>query len=95
MTEKTSKTIRLLGRSYVVNVTPAEEPLVNAAVELIERKLAEFKAKFKTVDDVDTAMMCCLDLAADLLAAQDGLKNARDEAVMRLEAINAKLQQIA
>ncbi len=93
--EKKQKTIRLLNRSYVVNVTSAEEPLVDAAVEAIESKLAEFKGKFKTLDDVDAAMMCCLDLAADLLTVQDGLKAAKADALARLNDINAKLQQIA
>ncbi|MCS7086807.1 MAG: cell division protein ZapA [Bacteroidia bacterium] len=92
--DKRPKTIRLLNRNYVVNVTPAEEPLVESAVDLIEAKVGEFKAKFKALEDVDAALMCCLDLAAEWISAQEAFKAAKADALARLAHINAKLQQI-
>ncbi|MEM6262382.1 MAG: cell division protein ZapA [Bacteroidota bacterium] len=86
--EPTSIHINIFGRKYPVRVEPDEAPAVEEAALLINEKIRHLRTVFPTQDDLDIAIMCCLQLVSEQLRLQDDGSQALQD---RLDKINRQL----
>lgn len=65
--EKQSLVINVFGRQFPTKVSVEEAKVVSEAAKTINAKIKAFKAQYKTQDDLDVAIMCCLDIMTEYL----------------------------
>ena len=62
--------VQLLDRTFPIMVTQKEEESIMLGVKLLEEKLLTYRDKFHIKDDVYLALMCCLDIANELVKTE-------------------------
>jgi len=89
--EKHSININIFGRQFPARVDREEAAVIKEAAQLIDKKMRDFKTEYKTQDDVDIAIMCCLEIMTVFLKEKNNdarnLNHIQDE----LEALDQKL----
>jgi len=63
--EKKSIVISVFGRQFPARVDAEEAAVIQRAAQSINAKIKAFKAEYKTQDDLDIAIMCCLDIMTE------------------------------
>lgn len=79
--EKQSLVINVFGRQFPATVDADEAEVISEAAKTINAKIKAFKAQYKTQDDLDIAIMCCLDIMTEYLAHKNK-HDAQIETVM-------------
>ncbi|MFN0202931.1 MAG: cell division protein ZapA [Bacteroidia bacterium] len=94
--EKQSLKINIAGRTIpVVAENPAEGAAIQAAATLIQEKIADYRALFKSLNDTDIILMSCLDISTQWVKAQQQKEGsaAQVETLMQyLSKIEEKLE---
>ena len=91
--EKQSIVINIFGRQFPVKVDREEAAVITDAAEVINNKLKAFKAQYKTQDDLDIAIMCCLDIMTASLKDQKRSEQEAQEALETLAHLEEKLSE--
>jgi len=93
MTAKRSVAVRILGQEYRIR-SDADEASVQRIAELVDATMARIRARTRTVDSLDLAILAALNLASDLLALRESPRAAPGEAVEpdRIEALCAAVE---
>ncbi|GAB4421162.1 MAG: hypothetical protein OHK0039_35650 [Bacteroidia bacterium] len=68
--EKHAITINVFGRQFPAKVDREEAAVIGEAAQKVNAKIKAFKAQYKTQDDLDIAIMCCLDIMTEYLREQ-------------------------
>ena len=76
--DKYSITITVLGRQFPAKVDSEEAAVIQEAAQAINAKMKAFKAEYKNQDDLNIAIMCCLDIMTEYLA-QKTQTNRQDQ----------------
>lgn len=71
MTAKRSISVRILGQEYRIRSDADEEAVQRVAV-LVDETMAKIRARTRTVDTLDLAVLAALNLANELLALREG-----------------------
>lgn len=58
--------VHIAGREYPLTVPAAEADAIREAAVLIEKRMADFRAKYKVVDKQDLLAMAALHLASEI-----------------------------
>lgn len=90
--EKYEKIIRILGRSFPLRVSPSEEVVIDAAVQLIQDTLHDYKTKYNINDDLNLAIMCCIKLAVDFIEEKKGNQQFQGDLSLKLMELNRALE---
>ncbi len=91
--EKKSIVVSVFGRQFPARVDSEEAAVIEAAAKSINAKIKAFKAEYKTQDDLDIAIMCCLDIMTEHLSSQVQLKKQKKVVFQQLSLLDEKLDQ--
>ena len=89
--EKHSITINVFGRQFPARVDQEEKAVIQEAAESINTKIKAFKAQYKTQDDLDIAIMCCLDIMTEYLTHKTKSRTQVDSFLQQLSQLEQKL----
>ena len=91
--EKHSININLLGRQFPATVDSDEAEVIQDAAELINKNLRSYKVEYASQDDLDLALMCCLEIMTDFLKYK--LRDTREytQVQQELDQLNKQLDQ--
>jgi len=84
--EKHSININILGRQFPATLDSDEAEVIQDAAKLINSKLRSYKAEYPSQDNLDLALMCCLEIMTEHLKFQ-----VRD--VLDVEQVKEELEQ--
>jgi len=68
--EKHSIVIHIFGRKFPAKVSSEEAAVIQEAADVINKKMRAFKAEYTSQDNLDIAIMCCLDIMTEYLRFQ-------------------------
>lgn len=91
MLEKRSLTISVFGRQFPARVDSEEAAVIEEAARVINAKVKAFKAEYKTQDDLDIAIMCCLDIMTEYLSHKVQSQQQSEEILTELSRLEEKL----
>jgi cell division protein ZapA (FtsZ GTPase activity inhibitor) len=91
MLEKRSLTISVFGRQFPAKVDSEEAVVIEKAARAINAKIKAFKAEYKTQDDLDIAIMCCLDIMTEYLSHKVQSERQSEEILTELSRLEEKL----
>lgn len=91
MLEKRSLTISVFGRQFPARVDSEEAAVIEEAARVINAKVKAFKAEYKTQDDLDIAIMCCLDIMTEFLSHKVQSQQQSEEILTELSRLEEKL----
>lgn len=77
-TNKHSKDVYLMGKSYKINIDPADEKMYDSAANLVNNRFALFASKFAKSPVVEQMSMLALDLTIRYLQ----LRDVKDDTVL-------------
>ncbi len=91
--KKQSIVVTVFGRQFPARVDSDEAAVIKHAAKTINAKIRAFKAEYKTQDDLDIAIMCCLDIMTEHLS-QDLLEQKNEETLLKeLTQLDEKLNR--
>lgn len=93
--EKQSIQIKILGRKYPTVVDSDEAAVIEEAVQTIHAKIRAYKATYGMRDELDMAIMCCLEIMTDYLKLKKQLANNYELIHSQLAALEEKLERSA
>ena len=83
--------VQLLERTFPIMVTQKEEETIILGVKLLEEKLHTYKDKFHIKDDIYLVLMCCLDIANELVKTEKENVQFKNAFANKLGLINQML----
>ena len=89
--EKRSLTISVFGRQFPARVDREEAVVIEEAARHINAKIKAFKAEYKTQDDLDIAIMCCLDVMTEYLSHKVHAQRQSEDILNELSRLEEKL----
>ena len=89
--EKKSININIFGRQFPARVDNEEAAVIEEAAARINAKIKAFKAEYKTQDDLDIAIMCCLDIMTEYLKQRFQDKKSEQTILNELAILEQKL----
>lgn len=89
--EKYSINIKVFGRQFPARVDQEEKAVIQEAAQSINTKIKAFKAQYKTQDDLDIAIMCCLDIMTEYLTHKTTARVQADTLLQQLSHLEQKL----
>ena len=93
--EKYSIKVNIMNRPYPLLVKAEEEEAVRRAAKMINDRIKQYKDQFSVQDELDLAIMCCLELATDNInqagKARDGESLLMEKAERLDNALNASI----
>ncbi|MDX1907941.1 MAG: cell division protein ZapA [Bacteroidia bacterium] len=89
--DKRSIVINVLGRQFPASVDEEEAAVIEKAEQSINAKIRAFKAAYKTQDDLDIAIMCCLEIMTEFLTHQMKAERHLQTALKQLSLLEKKL----
>ena len=89
--EKKSININIFGRQFPARVDNEEAAVIEEAAARINAKIKAFKAEYKTQDDLDIAIMCCLDIMTEHLTQKSQDKKKEQTVLNELAILEQKL----
>ena len=89
--EKQSIVVTVFGRQFPARVDSDEAAVIQKAAQSINAKIKAFKAEYKTQDDLDIAIMCCLDIMTEHLGNQAQARQKAQTASQGLSLLEEKL----
>lgn len=72
----------------------AETATIQAANELVKERVEALRAAYSKQDDLDIALMCCLDIAHEFLQSRNETARKDDTVHIRAQQVVAQLQQM-
>ncbi len=78
--EKQSIILNIFGRQFPAVVDKEEAAVIERSAETINAKIKAFKAQYKTQDDLDIAIMCCLEIMTEYL--KDKARSQRESEML-------------
>ena len=91
--EKYAITITVLGRQFPARVDSEEAAVIQEAAQSINAKMKAFKAEYKNQDDLNIAIMCCLDIMTEYLAQKTQTNRQVKTVLNELSNLEEKLDQ--
>lgn len=71
-----------------------EVAAIQEASRLINEQISSFRSVYKTQDDLNIALMCCLKIASDYVKQQSQEESVVQEASQKIEQIQAQLAEV-
>ncbi|MEM7655913.1 MAG: cell division protein ZapA [Bacteroidota bacterium] len=91
--DKYSITINVFGRQFPAKVDQEEAAVIQEASQVINAKIKAFKAQYKTQDDLDIAIMCCLDIMTEHLKQKAKTRREAETFQEQLSLLESKLDE--
>lgn len=91
--KKHSININILGRVFPAVVDDEEAAVIKEAESLINAKIKSFKTEYRTQEDLNIVIMCCLELATSFLKYKTQQQQASKLALHELTALEDSLDQ--
>jgi cell division protein ZapA (FtsZ GTPase activity inhibitor) len=91
--EKRSIHINVFGRQFPASVSAEEALLVEKAAQSVNAKIKAFKAEYKNQDDLDIAVMCCLDIMTEYLTYKTRTQAEVEAATRQLSTLEHALDR--
>ncbi|MEL6674400.1 MAG: cell division protein ZapA [Bacteroidota bacterium] len=91
--EKHSISINIFGRQFPAVVDEDEAAVIREAADTINAKIKAFKAQYPTQDDLDIAIMCCLETMTTYLSQQAKDEKQKTAALAELAELEQKLNK--
>lgn len=92
--EQHSISINIFGRKFPMKVDADEVAPIQEAARLINEQISSFRSVYKTQDDLNIALMCCLKIASDYVRQQSQEDDIVHVASDKLTQIQARLAQV-
>ncbi|MEL6191958.1 MAG: cell division protein ZapA [Bacteroidota bacterium] len=89
--EKHSIQVNIFGRQFPALVDKDEAAVIKEAAKIINAKLRAFKTEYRTQDDVDIAIMCCLDITTEYLKQKLLDDKKEKEIIQQIDQLDKKL----
>lgn len=89
--DKKSININIFGRQYPARVDSDEAAVIEEAARLINAKIKAFRAEYKTQDDLDIAIMSCLDIMTEYLTYKAQTQRSTGAILNELSILEQKL----
>ncbi len=89
--EKQSIVVNIFGRQFPARVDNDEAAVIQEAAQSINGRIKAFKAQYKTQDDLDIAIMCCLEIMTEHLKDKAHTARQTDTALESLDALEQRL----
>lgn len=95
MSDDTPKAIavRLLEKEYRIGCPEGEEDQLLATARYLDRRMREIRSSGKVIGTERIAVMTALNLAHELLAAQQGQSEQADAAARRVRRLREQVEQ--
>ena len=90
--EKQSIVVTVFGRQFPARVDSDEAAVIKEAARSINAKIKAFKAEYKTQDDLDIAIMCCLDIMTEHLTQEANAHQREASLRQALSQLDEKLE---
>lgn len=94
MSEKIKVKISIADRVYPLKVYPEEEQSIRRIAESIDKLIKDFEKNYAVRDKQDVLAMCTLQFASQLDKLDNNTKFENEEAVEKLNALNALINQV-
>jgi len=91
--EKHSININIFGRQFPARVDSEEAEVIREAAQLIHNKMRAFKSEYKTQDDVDIAIMCCLSIMTEYLTYKQRDNREADLVQQEISVLDEKIER--
>lgn len=91
--EKKSIMITVFGRQFPAKVDAEEAVVIRNAAESINAKIKAFKAEYKNQDDLNIAIMCCLDIMTEFLSKERKHETQIQALLNEVSSLDEKLDQ--
>ncbi|MCI4669435.1 MAG: cell division protein ZapA [Bacteroidia bacterium] len=91
--EKHSIIITVFGRQFPAKVDTEEAAVIKDAAERINAKIKAFKAEYKNQDDLNIAIMCCLDIMTEFLSEKRKQETEFQTLLNEVSSLDEKLDQ--
>lgn len=92
--EQHSIIINIFGRKFPMKVSEDEVAAIQEASRLINEQISSFRNVYKTQDDLNIALMCCLKIASDYVRQQNQEDEIVHVASKKIDQIQARLAQV-
>ncbi|RMG16071.1 MAG: cell division protein ZapA [Bacteroidetes bacterium] len=89
--ESQSIILHIFGRKFPARVSREEAAAVKLAAEEIHAKMKAFKAEYTAQDDIDIAIMCCLDIMTEYLRFKTQTATQTASVLNELSVLEQKL----
>lgn len=89
--EKHSILINVFGRQFPASVDAEEKAVIEEAAKTVNAKIKAFRAQYKTQDDLDIAIMCCLDIMTEYLKDRAHSQQQVETALRQLSQLEQQL----
>ncbi len=89
--EKHSITITVFGRQFPARVDTEEVAVIKEAAHRINAKIKAFRAEYKNQDDLNIAIMCCLEIMTEFLSEEQKKNNELQTVLNEVSALEEKL----
>ncbi|RMG73814.1 MAG: cell division protein ZapA [Bacteroidetes bacterium] len=89
--EKHSILINVFGRQFPASVDAEEKVVIEEAARTVNAKIKAFRAQYKTQDDLDIAIMCCLDIMTEYLKDRTQSAQKVETALQQLSRLEQQL----
>ncbi len=91
--ERRSINIHIFGRQFPIRVTDEEAAVVKEAASVINSKIRTFRADYTHQDDLDIALMACLDIMTEFLRLQSSQEQETNQMMNALSRLETELDQ--
>jgi len=92
--EQHSISINIFGRKFPMKVSEEEALAVQEAARMINEQISSFKNIYRTQDDLNIALMCCLKIASDYVRQQHYQEETVQIASDKLDAAQGRLAKL-
>lgn len=92
--DKHAITITVFGRQFPARVDSDEAAVIQEAAQLINAKIKAFKAEYKHQDDLNIAIMCCLDIMTEYLTHRQQSRHQVQSVLHELSDLETKLEDV-
>lgn len=80
-----------MGRQFPVTVEESETVAVQQSADIVNERLRALRKTYVRQDDLDIALMCCLQLASDLVAVQQEAAGRNSDTKKSVAELNTRL----
>lgn len=91
--DRRSINIHIFGRQFPLRVTEEEAAVIKAAANGINSKIRTFRADYTHQDDVDIALMTCLDIMTEYLQYKADKEQEASEALHALKSLDEEMDK--
>jgi cell division protein ZapA (FtsZ GTPase activity inhibitor) len=90
--EQHSISINIFGRKFPMRVESSEEKkAVEEAARMINEQISSFKEVYTTQDDLNVALMCCLNIATEHIKTLHRTQDSQEKTTRELDNMEHRL----